>query len=77
MSSPNTEMDALQQDDVPCGDDWGSAAVVAGWARAADQKRPWRSQIRDHIAGIVAMLIIDVATPWSNHRPRWGPDGDS
>jgi len=41
---------------VPYGDDWDSAAVVAGWAKVADQKRPWRSQIRDHIAGIVATL---------------------
>ena len=46
----------LQKDDVPYGDDWDSAAVVAGWAKVADQKRPWRSQIRDHIAGIVATL---------------------
>src|SRR5438874_358247 len=49
-------MDALHKHDVPYGDDWGSAAVVTDWARAADQKRPWRSQIRDHIAGIVASL---------------------
>ena len=49
-------MDALQNDDVPYGDDWDSAAVAAGWAEVADQKRPWRSQIRDHIAGIVATL---------------------
>ena len=49
-------MDALQKDDVPYGDDWGSAAVVAGWASAADQKRPWRAQIRDHMANIVATL---------------------
>jgi ubiquinone/menaquinone biosynthesis C-methylase UbiE len=49
-------MDALQKDDVPYGDDWSSAAVVEGWTRSADQKRPWRSQIRDHIAGIVATL---------------------
>jgi SAM-dependent methyltransferase len=49
-------MDTLQKDDVPYGDDWDSAAVVTGWAKVADQKRPWRSQIRDHIAGIVATL---------------------
>jgi SAM-dependent methyltransferase len=49
-------MDKLQKDDVPYGDDWDSAAVVAGWAEMADQKRPWRSQVRDHIAGIVATL---------------------
>src|SRR5262245_9170668 len=54
--SPPSRLDALQKDDVPYGDDWGSAAVVAGWASAADQKRPWRSQIRDHIAAIVATL---------------------
>jgi len=49
-------MDALQEHDVPYGDDWDSAAAVAAWAEAADQKRPWRSQIRDHIAGLVAAL---------------------
>jgi SAM-dependent methyltransferase len=49
-------MDALQKGDVPYGDDWDSATVVAGWAKAADQKRPWRSEIREHIAGLVAML---------------------
>lgn len=49
-------MDTLQKDDVPYGDDWDSAPVVAGWANVADQKRPWRSQIRDHIADIVATL---------------------
>src|SRR5215472_4340227 len=49
-------MDQLQKDDVPYGDDWDSAAVVAGWAEMADQRRPWRSQVRDHIAGIVATL---------------------
>jgi cyclopropane fatty-acyl-phospholipid synthase-like methyltransferase len=49
-------MDALQEHDVPYGEDWDSAAEVAAWAEAADQKRPWRSQIRDHIAGRVATL---------------------
>jgi len=29
---------------------------VAAWTVAADQKRPWRSQIRDHIADRVAAL---------------------
>ena len=49
-------MDTLQKDDVPYGDDWDSAAAVTSWAMAADQKRPWRFQTRDHIAGIVARL---------------------
>jgi cyclopropane fatty-acyl-phospholipid synthase-like methyltransferase len=49
-------MEALQEQDVPYGDDWGSAADVAAWAEAADPKRPWRSQIRDHIADRVAAL---------------------
>jgi SAM-dependent methyltransferase len=49
-------MDTLQKDDVPYGDDWDSPAVVTGWASVADQKRPSRSQIRDHIARIVATL---------------------
>ena len=49
-------MDALREQDVPYGDDWDSAAEVAAWAEAADRKRPWRSQIRDHIADRIAML---------------------
>ncbi len=49
-------MDAPREQDVPYGDDWDSAAEVAAWAEAADRKRPWRSQIRDYIAGRVAML---------------------
>ena len=49
-------MDALQEQDVPYGDDWGSAANVAVWTEGADRKRPWRSQIRDHIADRVATL---------------------
>ncbi len=48
-------MDGLQEHDVPYGDDWDSAAEVAAWAETSDRKRPWRSQIRDHIAGLVAM----------------------
>src|SRR2546422_10200904 len=49
-------MDALQEQDVPYGDDWDSVANVAAWTEAADLKRPWRSQIRDHIADRVATL---------------------
>ena len=49
-------MDPLQKDDVPYGDDWNSAAGVANWSTAADQKRPWRSLIRDRIAKMVAAL---------------------
>ena len=49
-------MDELQQEDVPYGNDWDSAEEVAAWAEAADRMRPWRAQIRDHIAGHVAML---------------------
>ena len=49
-------MDPLQKDDVPYGDDWDSAAVVARWAAAADKKRPWRAQIREYIADRVARV---------------------
>jgi ubiquinone/menaquinone biosynthesis C-methylase UbiE len=49
-------MDALQEHDLPYGDDWDNAATVLAWAEAADRKRPWRSQIREHIAGRVATL---------------------
>jgi SAM-dependent methyltransferase len=46
----------LQEEDVPYGDDWDSAPNVSAWTEAADRKRPWRSQIRDHIAESVATL---------------------
>ena len=37
-------MDALQEQDVPYGDDWGSAANVAVWTEGADfQTRKYRS----------------------------------
>src|SRR5262245_29150218 len=49
-------MDMLQKDDVPYGDDWNSGVVVADWAKMADQKRPWRAEIRERIAAIVATL---------------------
>ena len=41
---------------MPYGNEWDCAAEVAAWADAADRVRPWRSQIRDHIAGRIAML---------------------
>jgi SAM-dependent methyltransferase len=49
-------MDELQREDVPYGNDWDSAEEVAAWAEEADRIRPWRAQIRDHIARRVAML---------------------
>ena len=49
-------MDALQKQDVPYGNNWDSAAEAAAYGHAADQARPWRSRIRDHIADRVAML---------------------
>jgi cyclopropane fatty-acyl-phospholipid synthase-like methyltransferase len=49
-------MDALQQEDVPYGNDWESVTEAAGYAEAADEARPWRSQIRDRIAARVATL---------------------
>jgi cyclopropane fatty-acyl-phospholipid synthase-like methyltransferase len=49
-------MDALQERDVPYGNDWDSAAEAAAYGEAADQERPWRSKIRDHIAARVATL---------------------
>ena len=50
------KMDALQKQDVPYGNNWDSAAEAAAYGDAADQARPWRSRIRDHIADRVAML---------------------
>ena len=49
-------MDALQKQDVPYGNDWDSAAEAAAYGEAADQERPWRSKIRDHIGARVATL---------------------
>jgi ubiquinone/menaquinone biosynthesis C-methylase UbiE len=49
-------MDALQEQDVPYGNDWDSASEAAAYGEAADRARPWRSEIRDHIAARVAML---------------------
>ena len=49
-------MDQLQREDVPYGNDWDSAEEVAAWAEEADRIRPWRAQIRDHIAQRVATL---------------------
>src|SRR5262245_28032745 len=49
-------MDRLQREDVPYGNDWDSAQEVAAWAEAADRLRPWRAQVREHIAGRVAAL---------------------
>lgn len=49
-------MDALQKQDVPYGNDWDSATEAAAYGEAADQARPWRSEIRDHIAARIAKL---------------------
>ncbi len=49
-------MDELHREDVPYGNDWDSAVEVAAWAEEADRIRPWRSRIRDHVAGRVALL---------------------
>jgi SAM-dependent methyltransferase len=50
------EMDALQKQDVPYGNDWDSAVEAAAYGQAADQERPWRSKIREHIAARIATL---------------------
>ena len=49
-------MDALQKQEVPCGNDWDSPVEAAAYGDAADQARPWRSTIRDHIAARIATL---------------------
>jgi cyclopropane fatty-acyl-phospholipid synthase-like methyltransferase len=49
-------MDTLNLNDVPYGDDWDDTAQAAAWAEAAERKRPWRVQIRDHIAEQIAKL---------------------
>src|SRR5215470_10829197 len=49
-------MDELRREDVPYGNDWDSTGEVAAWAEEADRIRPWRAQIRDHIARHVATL---------------------
>jgi SAM-dependent methyltransferase len=49
-------MDALQEQDVPYGNDWDSATEAAAYGDAADQARPRRAEIRDHIANLIATL---------------------
>jgi SAM-dependent methyltransferase len=49
-------MDALQPQDVPYGNNWDSAVEAAAYGESADQARPWRSEIREHIAARVATL---------------------
>jgi len=49
-------MDVLAEHDVPYGNDWDSAEEAAAYAEAADRARPWRAQIREHIAARVAAL---------------------
>ena len=49
----------LSDDDIPYGDNWQSATNVATWIDAADQRRPWRVQIRERIAEHVGALRRD------------------
>jgi cyclopropane fatty-acyl-phospholipid synthase-like methyltransferase len=49
-------MDQLQRHDVPYGNNWDSVEEVAAWAEHADRVRPWREQIREHIASQIAAL---------------------
>jgi SAM-dependent methyltransferase len=42
--------------DLPYGNDWDSAAEAAAYGEAADRARPWRCEIRDHIAARIATL---------------------
>ncbi len=49
-------MDKLQPGDVPYGNNWDSATEAAAYGEAADQARPWREEIRNHIAARVAAL---------------------
>jgi ubiquinone/menaquinone biosynthesis C-methylase UbiE len=49
-------MDELQREDVPYVNDWDSADEVSAWADESDRIRPWRAQIRRHIARQAAML---------------------
>jgi cyclopropane fatty-acyl-phospholipid synthase-like methyltransferase len=54
--SEDWQMDALQKQDVPYGNDWDSASEAAAYGDAADQARPWRPTIRDHITNLIATL---------------------
>jgi len=49
-------MDKLQPGDVPYGNNWDSSTEAAAYGEAADQARPWREEIRNHIAARVAAL---------------------
>ena len=47
-------MDALQLQDIPYGNDWDSTTEASAYGEAADQARPWRSELREEIARQVA-----------------------
>jgi cyclopropane fatty-acyl-phospholipid synthase-like methyltransferase len=49
-------MDPLIEQDVPYGNNWDSPVEAAAYGESADQARPWRAQIRDHIATRIAAL---------------------
>ena len=44
----------LDDDDLPYGEDFHDPAQAAAWADAAARKRPWRAEIFDRFAAIVA-----------------------
>jgi SAM-dependent methyltransferase len=49
-------MDKLHPADVPYGNDWDSALEAAAYAAESDRVRPWRVEVRDHIARLVSTL---------------------
>src|SRR5688572_33026709 len=42
FSIDQSDMDALQEQDVPYGNNWDSADEAAAYGDGADQNRPWR-----------------------------------
>ena len=55
-------MDALEEYDVPYGNNWDNPTEAAAYGDVADQVRPWRAQVRDHIAARVATLAPRAAS---------------
>jgi len=56
----DTRAIVLADDDIPYGDDWQCATNVATWIEAADNVRPWRSQIRERFAHLIGATQKDV-----------------
>ena len=75
-------MDPLQEQDVPYGDDWDSAANVAVWAGAADRKQQcssalvlqprWETPCLPRIEFFHGIRSLDSSNPGDRKRTSGG-----